>query len=84
MKNTQRENTVNEILEEIRTRRNPSYTTKKVINLILTAMINYDYEPLFITSLYKSHGGEYSELLSVISNKIHIQLDEDGKKTLKF
>jgi hypothetical protein len=52
--------------------------------MILTAMIDYNFEPLFITSLYKSHGGEYSELLSVISNKIHVQLDGDGKKTLKF
>jgi hypothetical protein len=59
-----------EILKKIRSKRKPSYTKLADIDNLILARISGDYSPMFTTSLYMKHGGEYSQLLQIINEKV--------------
>jgi hypothetical protein len=59
-----------EILKKIRSKRKPSFTRLVDIDNLILARIGDDYSPMFTTSLYINHGGEYCELLSIINEKV--------------
>lgn len=74
---------MNKVLDEIRRRCNTekSHTTKADIKRIEEAKQSGDWSAVYNSRLYRLHGGEYCELLSVmhIEKIYHIALIRDGK-----
>lgn len=54
------------VLKEISDRRSESYTTEADIKRIAEAMEDNNWEEVKKSRLYRLHGGEYCELLSVM------------------
>ncbi len=55
-----------QVLDLIRSKRTPSYTKQTDIKRIVKAKETGNWEEVYKSSLYRIHGGEYCELLSVM------------------
>ena len=53
-------------LEEIKSKREKSYTTIADVKRIINAMETDDWNEVKNSRLYRLHGGEYCELLGII------------------
>jgi hypothetical protein len=53
-------------IDEIKSKRYESYTKKSDIKRIMNAMESGEWEEVKKSRLYKLHGGEYCELLSIL------------------
>ena len=58
------------ILKEIQQRRLHSYTTKSDILRIMEAETTNNWTQVYSSNLYKLHGGEFCELLSIVNEQL--------------
>lgn len=57
---------IDKVLQEIKSRRGKTYTTKKDIIRIQKAKESGDWQEVHNSKLYNKHSGEYCELLQII------------------